>query len=85
MKSKRERIAAVLASLPPDCGVMPATELDADEKPVEIVEDGRVMRGTSWTTPDDYDDEADELGLLRSMKGSTPTDLPSLPATAEGW
>ena len=31
MTTKQKRVASILADLPPDCGIMPATELDAEE------------------------------------------------------
>jgi len=52
---------------------------------IEIIEDGRVLRGGEWILPSDYIDDDDAAGLLPSWKGATPSELPSLPATAEGW
>ncbi len=45
---------------------------------VQIIEDGTTLTGSEWIRASDYDNEADELGLLRSMKGATPTEWPSL-------
>ena len=46
-KTKRERVKALLESLPVDAGVMPATELDADEQPVQLEQDGQILTGNS--------------------------------------
>lgn len=75
---KRQRIRDLLACLPPDAGVMPATDLDAGEKVVEIVQDGRLMVGTSWVTPTDYQDQEVERHELPSLKGVTPVEWPEL-------
>jgi hypothetical protein len=45
---------------------------------IEIVEDGRTLRGSEWVTPEDYQTDDVEAGLLPCLKGSTPIELPSL-------
>ncbi len=63
-KSKAERVRELLASLPDDCGIMPATALDADEIAVTkkaatteiavtITENGTTLHGSEWGTPAD--------------------------------
>lgn len=86
-KPRAERVRELLASLPSDSGIMLATALDTTEIPVtmaattttiEIIEDGAVMHGTTWTTPEQYQDADDADGLLPSLKGATPPTLPTL-------
>jgi len=47
--------------------------------------DGKLLTGTTWVRPTDWEDEDIEAGLLPAMKGSIPTELPELgPPTDNG-
>ncbi|NLS96299.1 MAG: hypothetical protein GXX96_29520 [Planctomycetaceae bacterium] len=52
---------------------------------ISITMDGKTLTGHRWTTPMDYDEEADQANLLRSLKGATPVELPTLSPTDRSW
>ncbi|MGI6418461.1 MAG: hypothetical protein ACOX1P_22660 [Thermoguttaceae bacterium] len=43
-----------------------------------IFMDGRLLVGTTWVRPTDWQDDDLAAGLLPAMKGATPETLPSL-------
>ena len=43
-----------------------------------IYMDGRLLTGTTWVRPTDWQDDDLAAGLLPAMKGATPETLPSL-------
>lgn len=51
---------------------------------VEIIEDGRLLHGTRWTLPEDYQTAEVFDGSLGSMKGVTPPEWPGLDAEPAG-
>ncbi len=54
------------------------------QSPLTIVQDGRVLHGTEWTTPDDYVDDDVASGNLVTLKGMTPVECPVLEACENG-
>lgn len=40
--------------------------------------DGRLLVGTTWVRPTDYEDDDLAAGLLPAMKGASPVELPAL-------
>ncbi len=77
-KTRRERIAAVLANIPDDVGRMPDGELDQEEIAARVEQDGKVLLGREWIHPEDYQDDDIEAGRLPSLKGMTDVTLPTL-------
>ena len=47
-----------------------------------IFMDGRLLTGTTWVRPTDWQDDDLAAGLLPAMKGATPEPLPTLGAQA---
>ena len=43
-----------------------------------IFMDGRLLVGTTWVRPTDYEDDDLAAGLLPAMKGASPVELPAL-------
>lgn len=43
-----------------------------------IYMDGRLLTGTTWVRPTDWQASDIELGLLPNLKGASPAELPSL-------
>ena len=43
-----------------------------------IYMDGRLLTGTTWIRPTDWQDDDLAAGLLPAMKGATPETLPTL-------
>lgn len=80
---RRAALAEFLAGLPdppelPDEAEAVTTSEIGVPKPVTITEDGRVLHGSTWTLPSDYQAAEVERGDLASLKGCTPETLPSL-------
>lgn len=45
---------------------------------ISMLEDGRVLHGSTWITPSDYQAAEVARGELGSMKGVTPPEWPTL-------
>ena len=83
--TKRQRLAAIMAEidtsqireLPEEAESVTTSEIGVP-KPVTITEDGRVLHGSDWITPSDYQAAEVARGELGSMKGCTPPELPGL-------
>ena len=43
-----------------------------------IFMDGRLLVGTTWVRPTDWQDDDLAAGLLPAMKGASPVELPAL-------
>lgn len=87
--ARRAALAEFLAGLPdppelPDEAESVTTSEIGVPKSVTITEDGKLMHGTTWTLPSDY--QAAEVldGALGSMKGCTPPEWPTLDQDTPG-
>jgi hypothetical protein len=95
-QTKRERLAAIMREigmddppeLPEECDVGDTSNAGTGNtcEPITIVQDGQVLHGTDWITPEDYIDDDVASGRLVSLKGTTPPELPGLDTedTGEG-
>ena len=76
---RRAALAEFLADAPP------LPEIPEVDAPVEIdsrviVEDGKLLTGSTWVTPEDFATEEVQRGDLASLKGCTPPEWPTLDA-----
>jgi hypothetical protein len=74
---RRAALAEFLADAPP------LPEIPEVDAPVEIdtrviVEDGKLLTGSTWVTPGDFAEAEVADGSLPSVKGATPEELPTL-------
>ncbi len=67
-KTRAQRVRELLASLPANCGIMPATDLDVEE------------HCNGETLPIEIEYDSDGQMLLPMMRGATPAELPTLDA-----
>lgn len=76
------------AELPPECDQAESIITSEIVTPqcVTISEDGKLLTGSQWITPSDYQEAEVEAGELASLKGCTPPTLPGLDGedTGEG-
>lgn len=52
--------------------------MSASPRRATIIQDGRLLTGDRWITPSDYADAEVASHELPSLKGASPTELPSL-------
>lgn len=85
---RRAALAEFMAGLPEPLELPPECDAPVEDRtnggtaitsePVTIEEDGRLLTGTDWTLPSDYDDDDTQHNRLPMLKGTTPLTLPTL-------
>ena len=59
-------------------GGLSAATTEGEAMTASIFMDGRLLVGTTWVRPTDWQSDEVELGLLPAMKGASPVELPAL-------